>query len=166
MIKQVLLPILGVIVFIVFVGLFVQRSGTLNFSNLISATPTPKTSSVIIDKKTIQVTIANTKDLRTKGLSGTSSLDANSGMLFVFSPKISPIFWMKDMLLPLDMVWIDNGKVVKINKNIPVPKPNTPDNKLPTYSANQPVDYVLEVNAGFADKNSIKVGDSVDISSI
>ena len=64
------------------------------------------------------------------------------------------------------MIWIADGKIVAINKNIPKPAPNTPDNQLKTYSPGQFIDRVLEVNAGFADKNKIKVGDSVDLSHI
>jgi len=166
MIKQVLFPILGVMAFIVFVGLFVQKSGTINFSGFTIATPTPKATVITVNTKEVQVTLATTKEARIKGLSGVASLDPNSGMLFVFSPKASPIFWMKDMLIPLDMIWISGNKVIKINKDIPIPQPGTPDNKLSTYSPNQPIDFVLEVNAGFSDKNNIKVGDSVNTSSI
>jgi len=157
MIKQVLLPILGVIIFIVAVGLFVQKSGNL------SVNPTPKASSVKINNTEIQVTLAKTKEERVKGLSGTTSLAENSGMLFVFDGNTNPIFWMKDMIIPLDIIWIKNNKIIKIDKNVPEPKLGTPDTKLAKYSANQSIDYVLEVNAGFSEKNNIKVGDSVDV---
>jgi uncharacterized membrane protein (UPF0127 family) len=73
---------------------------------------------------------------------------------------------MKDMLIPLDFIWVANGKIVKIDKNVPAPAPNTPDGNLKTYSPGTPIDYVLEVNAGFSDKNNIKVGDSVNLSGI
>lgn len=165
MIKQVLLPILGVIVFIIAVGLFVQKTGSINFSAT-QATPTPKPSVVTIGNQSIQVTLAKTREERTKGLSGTATLEVNSGMLFVFDSKANPVFWMKDMLIPLDIIWINNGKIVKIDKNVPIAKPGTPDSKLTTYSNSLPVDYVLEVNAGFADINNIKVGDQVDLTAI
>ena len=157
MFKQIILPLLAVIAFIVVVGIFIQRS-----------TPIVQPQKTIaIDNVKINVQIADTEEKRTKGLSGVTSLDGNSGMLFVFNSKaVAPTFWMKDMLIPLDMIWIGNGKIVRINKNIPAPAPSTADINLKTYSAGQPIDYVLEINAGFSVKNNISVGDAVDLSGI
>lgn len=167
MFKQIILPLLGVALFIVVVGLFIQKSPSFNLPGSGPQTHIANTEKIIMvgDKK-VSVQIAKTTEERSKGLSGTKSLKDDSGMLFVFSAKSSPLFWMKDMLIPLDMVWIVDGKIVKIDKNVPAPAPNTPDNALKTYSAGQPVDYILEVNAGYSDKNNIKVGDSVDLSAI
>ncbi len=168
MIKQVLLPILGVIVFIVAVGLFVRKSGSLNLSGAISASPTPAPATITLGKsQKLQVVVAKTKESRIKGLSGTTSLGENNGMLFTFDTQnTNPVFWMKDMVIPLDIIWINDNKIVKIDKSVPAPKPGTPDNKLATYSAGQPIDYVLEVNAGYSNSNFINVGNSVDLSSI
>jgi uncharacterized membrane protein (UPF0127 family) len=163
MFKQIILPILGVAAFIAIVGYFTQNPNGLNMLNTFKSSPTPVAQeTVTINGKVIQVSVAGTSDTRTKGLSGTTSLDQNSGMLFVFDTKqVSPLFWMKDMLIPLDLVWIGNGKIVHIDKNVPPPAKGTPDSSLKLYSAGTPVDYVLEVNAGFCDQNSIKVGDNV-----
>ena len=168
MFKQIILPILAVIVFIIIVGIFAQKSSFLGLTGLNMAGPTPPPEKTIsINEKKINVQIADTPEKRTKGLSGVSSLKADSGMLFVFDAKgTTPVFWMKDMLIPLDFIWIAGGKIVRIDKNIPIPAPNTPDDKLKTYSAGDPIDYILEVNAGFSDQNKIKVGDSVDLTGI
>lgn len=157
MFKQIILPLLGVIAFIVIVGIFIQKS-----------TPLTQPQKIItVDNIKINVQIANTEDKRTKGLSGVTSMDAGSGMLFVFDSKaVTPTFWMKDMLIPLDTIWIGNGKIIRIDKNIPAPAPGTADINLKTYSAGQPIDYVLEVNAGFSVKNNISVGDAVDLTGI
>jgi len=167
MFKQVVLPLLAVIAFIVIVGIFVQKSGSikLGFQTPPLATITPN-KTMTVGTKTIHVQIANTPDERSKGLSGITSLGENDGMLFVFTPKDAAIFWMKEMLFPLDMVWINNGKIVRIDKNIPKPAAGTSDSQLKKYSAGQLVDDVLEVNAGFSDKNKIKVGDAVNLSGI
>jgi uncharacterized membrane protein (UPF0127 family) len=112
----------------------------------------------------LNIEIADTEEKRQKGLGGRKSLAEGSGMLFVFPQKqVFPSFWMKGMLIPLDMIWINKGFVVKIDKNVPAPAAETPDSKLPFYRPNSAVDYVLEVNAGFSDKNGIKIGDSVDL---
>ena len=157
MIKQLVLPFLGVIAFIAIVGIFLQKTSNL----------TPTQHTVAIDGKVINVEIANTPEERQQGLSGRTSLAVDGGMLFIFESKgVNPTFWMKEMLFPLDFIWIGSGKVVKIDKNVPIPAPNTPDSGLKLYTAGQPVDYVLEVNAGFSDSNSIKVGDSVALTGI
>ena len=167
MFKQVIFPILAVVVFIIVVGILVQKSSSFGVNGLNIAGPTTApTKTVSIGLIKIQVQIADTTDKRTKGLSGTSSLKANEGMLFIFEGETNPVFWMKDMLIPLDIIWIGDGKIVRIDKNVPIPAPNTTENKLKTYSAGAPIDYVLEVNAGFSDQNKIKVGDSLDLSSI
>lgn len=157
MVKQILIPLVLVAVFVVAVGIFVKRS--VNVSVQKSA------KTVVIDSKTIPVEIADTPELRSKGLSGRSSLGANSGMIFVFDSKgVTPGFWMKDMLITLDFIWIAGGKIVKIDKNVQPAPTGTPDNALPVYYPGQPIDYVLEVNGGFSDTNHIQVGDSVNLS--
>ena len=151
MFKQIILPILGTAAFIAIVGYFTQNPSSLSFKNFFKITPTSSVQkSVTINGKNIQVDIADTNDKRTKGLSSVESLPSDQGMLFVFDTKgVSPIFWMKDMLIPLDIIWISDGKIVQIDKNIPIPAKNTPDANLKTYSAGIPIDYVLEVNVGF-----------------
>jgi hypothetical protein len=165
--KQVFLPIIVVIIFIVAVGMFTQRSSSFNFSGIMNPNPTPSTQEIVVGNKTIKVTIVKTKDQRTKGLSGTTNLERDTGMLFVFDKMNSnPSFWMKDMLIPIDIIWINDNKIVKIDKSVPTSISNTPDNKLKIYSANQPVDYVLEVNSGFCEENNIKVGNIIDLKSL
>lgn len=163
MVKDLLLPLAGVAVFIILVGLFVkQPSSTWTKYFQIPAPAQTLVKTMTVGSKSIQVEIANTESLREKGLSGRSSLDTNNGMLFVFDTKqVVPIFWMKDMQIPLDMIWISGDKIVKIDKKISAPPANTPDNKLDKISAGRPVDYVLEVNSDFCETNGIKVGDSV-----
>lgn len=157
MLKQIILPLVLVAAFIVAVGIFVKRSGSTNVQQT--------SKSIVIGTKTIPVEIADNQELRARGLSGRTSLDAGTGMLFIFDSKgVKPGFWMKDMLIPLDFIWIADGKVVKIDKNVSFPSPGTPDNQLKVYYPNGLIDYVLEVNAGFSDKNNIQVGDSVDVS--
>jgi uncharacterized membrane protein (UPF0127 family) len=97
-------------------------------------------------------------------LSGKKTLDKNEGMLFDYksNPQIV-FFWMKDMRIPIDIIWISNYKIVKIDDNTPVSPLGISDSNLTKYSSNVPIDYVLEVNGGFSEKNNIKVGDNVKI---
>jgi hypothetical protein len=167
MFKQLLLPLIGVALFVILVGVFTQKSGSINLSKYFPGVNSIQKRTLTVGEKALSVEVVSTETLREKGLGGRTSLPTDSGMFFVFeTKKVNPIFWMKDMLIPLDIIWISDGKIVKIDKNVPAPSANTPDDKLKKFSANRPVDYVLEVNAGFADNNNIKVGDSVDLSKI
>lgn len=108
--------------------------------------------------KSVVVQIADSVDEQKKGLSGIKNLDINKGMLFVYQTKLVHNFWMKDMFIPIDIIWISDNKIVDISQGL-VPE-SYPDS---TYSPKHPVNKVLEVNAGFVKKNNIKVGDMLDI---
>lgn len=128
--------------------------------------PLKTEAKIKIGQNEINIEIAETPQEKAKGLSGKPKLDDNQGMLFIFSPKSRPAFWMKDMLIPLDMIWISDSKIVHINENVPPPSLGQKDNELSLYSPPVSIDFILEVNAGFSQKYSIKVGDSVDLSGI
>lgn len=110
-----------------------------------------------INDSRVNLSIADTPPAQAQGLSYQKSLDEDNGMLFIFSEKKNMSFWMKDMNFPLDIVWISGNTIVKIDKNLP-PEGNNPQIN---YYSGAPVDYVLEVNGNFCDKNNIKVGDEV-----
>ena len=97
--------------------------------------------------------LATSTDDQEKGLGGISSLLENEGMIFAFTTSASRGFWMLDMKIPLDMVWIrENKTVAGITSNI---SPNSyPDIFLPP----EPVMYVLELNAGTAEKYGMATG--------
>lgn len=114
----------------------------------------------------IYVEVADTADKKSKGLSTRRNLDKTSGMLFIFPKETEPTFWMKDMLFPIDIIWIQDGKISQIDKKVPNPPVGTADSQLLLYRPAAPIDYVLEVNSGFSDKNGLEVGDVVDLSSI
>jgi len=117
-----------------------------------------------IGEKTILVEVVDTLETRNKGLSGRDGLNEGQGMLFVFETQdVSPAFWMKDMSFSIDIIWINDGKVVLISKEVPPPAADTQDRSLPLYTPQSVVDYVLEVSAGFSDQQDIKVGDKVTI---
>lgn len=113
---------------------------------------------VVINNTDIVVEVATSSAAVYKGLSGTESLGVDNGMLFVFSKADRYKFWMPDMNFPIDIIWINNGTVADIDHNVT----NKFDWKKPIfYSPATPVKYVLEVNAGFAKKKNIKIGDTV-----
>ncbi len=117
--------------------------------------------SVKIGNNIFDVEIARTAGQQAKGLSFRESLDKNKGMLFDFGKETTPTFWMMGMKFPLDIIWINNGKIVGINKNVPAPTPGTPETALKLYNAPESIDKVLEINAGICDELGINVGDEV-----
>ncbi len=108
----------------------------------------------------VYVDIANDPEERSRGLMFRKSLEWNNGMLFVFNEERNLTFWMKNTYIPLDMMFIDNDlKIVDIKENV---SPCLEEN-CPTYPSNKPAKYVLEVNAGFVQKNKINIGNTLVI---
>ncbi|KKQ95412.1 MAG: hypothetical protein UV74_C0013G0197 [Candidatus Woesebacteria bacterium GW2011_GWB1_43_14] len=100
--------------------------------------------------------IADSDESRKLGLSNRSSLASDEAMLFVFDkPDVNPPFWMKDMHFPIDIIWINDGKVIFINENV---EPAETESDLKLYLPPEPIDYVLEVNAGFSAANKLELG--------
>jgi uncharacterized membrane protein (UPF0127 family) len=111
----------------------------------------------------IPVEIATSSAAHQKGLSGRRLLDADRGMLFIFSRPDRYRFWMPDMYFPLDMIWIQDNKVVDIDKDVSNEfNPAAPK----FYTPSSAVRYVLEVNAGFSMRHGIRIGDAVTFTSM
>ena len=92
-----------------------------------------------------------------RGLSGRLSLCDNCGMLFEYPNRAERWFVMRKMNFPLDIIFVDEGKIVNIAENL-LPEGRNPINY---YSSGQPVNTVLEVPGGFTKKNGIKIGDQI-----
>lgn len=108
----------------------------------------------------IRAEIARTSTQKTKGLADRDVLSSDQGMLFVYSQALIPSFWMKGMRIPLDFIWIKDDIVVDITENVPMAN----GQNFPTYSPKEPVNRILEVNAGFCLQHGIKVGQKVSYS--
>jgi uncharacterized membrane protein (UPF0127 family) len=164
--KKVLLPIAGVIVFIILIGLL-QAKFAGSFYNPLqkSPSPVPERKEILIAENRVTVEIADNDEERRKGLSKRDSLGEGTGMLFVFEENERPTFWMKNMNFAIDIIWVNDEKIVGIEKNIK-PEPGLSEEKLTLYPAPQEIDHVIEVNAGYSQDHSLKVGDSVDLSNI
>jgi len=114
---------------------------------------------VIAGRVTLTVELARTVEEQVRGLSGRPGLKPGHGMLFVYDRPHPVSIWMKDMRFPLDIIWIRAGRIVAIEKHAP---PLTSAGPERVYTAT--ADLVLEVPAGFADRQKIRVGDSVQAS--
>ncbi len=118
------------------------------------------TQEIIIGSTRLVVEVARTTAQKRQGLSGREFLAPGTGMMFVFDQPDEHQFWMKDMNFPLDFLWISSGKVIEIMTNVPAPSIDNPQPAV--VSPQQPIDMVIEVPAGWAVQNNVKVGDEVD----
>jgi uncharacterized membrane protein (UPF0127 family) len=109
------------------------------------------------------VEIAATPAQRAHGLMDRTSMPADHGMLFVF-PQAQPLtFWMKDTLIPLDMLFFDEAhRLVTLQANVPPCKADP----CPVYASTAPARYVLELNAGAAAKLDLHTGDVITFSDV
>jgi len=126
--------------------------------------PPPKTKPIIIKGQKFHLEIASTIPQKTKGLMNRQSLCPNCGMIFISGFEMPQAFWMKNTLIPLDIIFINKNGVV-INIETASPQPNTPDNQLQLYKSTQPTQYVIELNASVASTLSLRAGDTIDLSS-
>jgi uncharacterized protein len=86
-----------------------------------------------------------------------SSLPAHTGMIFVFDRDETVDFWMKNTLLPLDMIFVAaDGTVRRVFANVPVVNPKGSDDSIPREEAK--AKYVIELNGGEAAKDGIVAG--------
>ena len=118
---------------------------------------------VRVEELVFPVELADSPDKRIRGLSGRASLDARTGMLFIFEKPERFRFWMREMEIPLDIVWIgSNCEVVDVSEDVPFPAPETPLDELPRYSPESRAKFVLEINAGEAADLGLGIGDKVE----
>ncbi|RRO18834.1 DUF192 domain-containing protein [Flavobacteriaceae bacterium 14752] len=106
--------------------------------------------------KTIDLELAESDYEQQTGLMHRASMEMNQGMLFIYQDeRPRPTFYMKNTQIPLDLIYINaDKKIVEINKNA---KPYDEN----SIQAEQPAQYVLEVNAGFVEK--FKINDSLKV---
>ena len=103
----------------------------------------------------IPVEVADTLKKRRLGLGKRTSLKKGWGMLFIFGKRKPHRFWMKDMQFPLDIIWLDNHRIVHIIHNA---KPANSSEEPEVMTSPVPVNFVLEIAAGRAAKLRLKTG--------
>lgn len=111
------------------------------------------------DGKAIVVDVVDTPVEREAGLMFRKKLPKDYGMLFVFPYEDNMVFWMKNTLVSLDIVFIDTRKrVVKAFEKVKKSTEQTPDEEV-VRVGNMPAAYVLELPAGAAARHRLKTGD-------
>lgn len=117
---------------------------------------------VMINENIITVEIANNTAERQKGLMFREELCQECGMLFIFEKEQKLQFWMKNTLIPLDLIFISKeGEIQQIQEADPCI-----EEYCKLYISEKPAKYVLEVNKGYSTEKGIKINDSVIIKEI
>ena len=118
-----------------------------------------KPTVVEINGKKIYVEIADSDQERTQGLMFRNNLEENKGMLYVFPDSRIPNFWMRNTLIPLDIIFIkEDLEIADIKKAYPCTQ-----DPCSVYLSSVPVMYVLEVNSNYTEKNNIQLGQKIII---
>jgi len=113
-----------------------------------------------INDKIITVEVASSLYSQYLGLSNRTSLCSDCGMLFIFPEKQKGDFVMRDMNFSLDLIFINDNKIVAIYDKL-VPEGSKPIN---SYRSIEPIDMALELAGGYSQQNNIQVGDQIEFS--
>lgn len=125
-----------------------------------SPLPTPQSLPVMTLRAPhaqLRVQIAKTEAQRERGLMSVRHLRAHTGMLFIFDADAPVAFWMKDTLIPLDMVFLaSDGTVRKVFARVPVVSPQLPDADIPLEQGS--AKFVIELPSGEAAQDGLRPG--------
>ena len=120
--------------------------------------PAADTVRMQIGSETFTLEIADTEDEQEVGLMGRESMPPDHGMIFVFEDSRQRGFWMKNTLIPLDIIYVDaSGRVVSVKQMAP--------RDLTAVKSGRPAMYAIELNQGAAARVGVQAGDLVTIPS-
>jgi uncharacterized membrane protein (UPF0127 family) len=152
--NKIIIPIVACVVIVFAIAVFAVYVFKINAVS-VSVNYGLEKRTITVGSTKIPVEVAATASEQQQGLSDRPSLPADAGMIFPMSPPSQPPFWMPRMHFPLDFIYLNGGRVVELKENVS----NT---DLTPFAPNEPVDAVLEVNAGFVANHGINVGDAGD----
>ncbi|MGD0781551.1 MAG: DUF192 domain-containing protein [Candidatus Aminicenantales bacterium] len=111
------------------------------------------------DGRSVTAELALTETERARGLMNRETILPDQGMLFVFGEEAVHSFWMKNTLIPLDMLWLGSDRrIIHIERDVPPCKADP----CPSYGPQRPASYVLELKGGMAAAFQLKVQDRLD----
>lgn len=117
-------------------------------------------ANIKINNHLFTVELAVSADERSRGLMHRKSLEPNSGMLFIYPEPRIISFWMKQTLIPLDLLYFDkDGQLIESHHNIQPCKLSN----CKTYTNKKPAQFALELPAGTTKRLNIKQGNSFTV---
>lgn len=117
---------------------------------------------IYFEDHSFSVEIADTPEERARGLMYREELGEDEGMLFVYEEEDYRSFWMKNTLIPLDIIFLDSDfEVINIEKAHP--EPNTSDENLASYESERPAQYVLEINQNRSEEIGLEKGSEMSL---
>ena len=111
-----------------------------------------------LNEHSFYVEVADTDELRQRGLAGREYLPPGKGMLFVMPTPTKMDMWMKGCLIPLDVLFFDQEKRLINFHTMAVPLAGQTEADLPSYPSDKPAKYALEVCAGTSQQLKLKQG--------
>lgn len=158
---------------ILFLGVIIIFLFVLKYAGLVftpAGISSPINQEVILQNETplacigeycFKIELAQTQEEFYRGLMFREHLDQDKGMLFVFGVQGTYPFWMKNTLIPLDIIWVDNSyKIVFIKKDA---QPCQDGQECLDIVPSGEASYVLEINAGLSDQLDFNAGDVIEI---
>lgn len=143
--------ILGLSIFIT--GIFINNKVLANDKNFLCSNPGAKIS---LNSKQLNLRVACTREQLTQGLMNVKELPENTGMLFVFKDEQLLTFWAKNTYIPIDIAYLNNNlEIVDIYTLKPLDTTIVKSKAMASYA--------LEVNAGWFNRQNIKIGDRVEV---
>lgn len=121
------------------------------------AEPAAPHARVTIGVHVVDAEVADTPERKQRGLSGRRFLGESEGMLFPYETPGRYGFWMPDMHIDIDILWIRAGRIVHVESRVPHTDATT------VYRPREPAELVLEVPAGTAERRGWRVGDRVEV---
>lgn len=115
-------------------------------------TKTEKTMKVTINNNKYTLEVARTEGEKTKGLGGRNTLDKNGGMIFLYDKTNYLNFWMKDTLVPLQIIFVDGCKIVDIQEMAVEKDPAKPQKN---YMSRAKADRAIELNKNSVPENVV-----------
>lgn len=153
--NKIIITAVVIVLLILAIFFFIPKSGNGTLTLFAGGTQ------ATVKGHTINLSLAKTPKEREIGLSTRNDLDNDNGMLFLFDTPDYYSFWMKDMKFPIDIIFINDNKIVTIYSNVPPPSSQLVQDNLPIYQPAEPANRVLELNSGVSEKYGLKNGDQI-----
>ncbi len=135
-----------------------------------SSFPSASTIEINIAGEPFQLELMLDKKSRTKGMMNRSAIPPDGGMLFVFTDSQSRSFWMKNCIIPLDLIYLDSRGTITSLHQMSIEPPQGPDEsdwqyegRLNHYWSKGPARFAIELAAGSINRLNLKVNDQISL---